>query len=118
MKLLFDQNISYRITKNLPALFENSSHVKTEGLINASDYQIWKFARLNGYTIVTKDSDFNDLYLIRGYPPKIIWLKTGNLKTDELVKILQEHYDNIKDFLENENLGCFEIFRFVDKNSI
>ena len=114
MKLLFDQNISYRITKNLPDLFENSSHVKTEGLINASDYEIWEFARINEYTIVTQDSDFNDLYLIRGYPPKIIWLKTGNIKTDELVKILQENYDNIKDFVENRDLGCFEIFRFED----
>jgi predicted nuclease of predicted toxin-antitoxin system len=114
MKLLFDQNISYRITKHLPYLFQNSSHVKTEGLINASDYQIWKYARLNGFTIVTQDSDFNDLYLIRGYPPKIIWLKTGNINTDELVKILQEHSDNIKDFIENKDLGCFEIFRFVD----
>ncbi len=54
MKLLFDQNISYRITKNLPDLFVNSSHVKTEGLINASDYEIWEFARINGYTIVTQ----------------------------------------------------------------
>lgn len=38
MKLLFDQNISFRIINKLPDSFENSSHVKTEGLINATDY--------------------------------------------------------------------------------
>ncbi|MBI4648855.1 MAG: DUF5615 family PIN-like protein [Bacteroidia bacterium] len=112
MKLLFDQNISFRIIKKLPDLFKNSSHVKTEGLINASDYHIWKFAQLNGYAIVTQDSDFNDLYLFHGYPPKIIWLKTGNIKTDVLIKILVKYFDALDEFIKNKNLGCFEIFRF------
>jgi len=42
MKLLFDQNISFRILKKLSDFFADSSHVKTEGLINASDLEIWE----------------------------------------------------------------------------
>ncbi len=34
MKLLFDQNISYRIIKLLSHEFSGSSHVKKEGLVN------------------------------------------------------------------------------------
>lgn len=41
MRLLFDQNISHRILDKLPDLFEGSTSVKKEGLINAPDKTIW-----------------------------------------------------------------------------
>ena len=65
MRLLFDQNISFKIIKVLPEKFVGSSHVKKEGLINATDKQIWDFAKNNEYTIVTQDSDFNDLNILK-----------------------------------------------------
>jgi predicted nuclease of predicted toxin-antitoxin system len=83
MKLLFDQNISYRILKKLSDFYSGSSHVKSEGLMNASDIEIWEFAKMNHFIIVTQDSDFNDLYLLKGFPPKILWFQTSNLRTDD-----------------------------------
>jgi predicted nuclease of predicted toxin-antitoxin system len=74
MKLLFDQNISYRIIKLLSDDFKDSSHVKKERLVNEPDRVIWEFAKINGYTIVSQDADFNDLCLLNGFPPKIIWI--------------------------------------------
>ncbi|MDP2114926.1 MAG: DUF5615 family PIN-like protein, partial [Bacteroidota bacterium] len=71
MKLLFDQNISYRILKNLPEIYSGSSHIIAEGLINAPDFTIWEYAKLHQFMIVTQDSDFNDIYLLKGFPPKI-----------------------------------------------
>ena len=113
MKLLFDQNISYRILKKLPKAYSGSSHVKTEGLLNASDFEIWEYAKLNQFIIVTQDSDFNDLYLLKGFPPKILWFQTGNLRTDELVLILVNRQKVILDFSSNDELGCMELSRFV-----
>jgi predicted nuclease of predicted toxin-antitoxin system len=112
MKLLFDQNISFRILKKLSDSFPDSSHVKTEGLINATDLDIWEFAKNNKFTIVSQDSDFNDINLIKGFPPKIIWIKTGNLSTEEISILLLKHKLEIEEFLIDENLGCFEIFNF------
>ena len=109
MRLLFDQNISHRILKILSAEFQGSTTVKNENLINSSDQAIWEFAKKSNYTIVTQDSDFNDLNLLNGFPPKIIWIRTGNLKTEELANILKNHYTEINDFENNENFGCFEI---------
>jgi len=58
MKLLFDQNISYRIIKHLGKYFPESKHISQLGLVNFSDMEIWDFARKNEYIIVTFDADF------------------------------------------------------------
>jgi predicted nuclease of predicted toxin-antitoxin system len=111
MKLLFDQNISLRILKKLPEIFYGSSHVKTEGLMNSPDLEIWQYARVHHFIIVTQDSDFNDLYLIKGFPPKILWFQTGNLQTAELALILKNRQNDLIDFSNNNELGCMEISR-------
>ena len=110
MRLLFDQNISYRILSHLPAKIK-ASHVKREGLLNSTDYEIREFAKNNDYTIVTQDSVFNDIYLLKGLPPKIIWIQTGNMKTSDLYQIFQNQYDHISLFIKDPDQGCLEIFR-------
>lgn len=109
MKLLFDQNISHRILKILPDEFTGSTSVKQENLIDCLDKTIWEFAKKFNYIVVTQDSDFNDLNFLYGFPPKIIWIRTGNLKTEELAKILKDHFLEIQDFENNPAFGCFEI---------
>ncbi|MFA5816819.1 MAG: DUF5615 family PIN-like protein [Bacteroidales bacterium] len=111
MKLLFDQNISYRILKKLPDVYSGSSHVKSEGLMNALDIEIWEYAKLHQFIIVTQDSDFNDLYLLKGFPPKILWFQTSNLRTDDLALILRNRQNDVLDFIDNDELGCLELSR-------
>ena len=111
MKFLIDQNISQRILIVLPDNYGGSSHVKNEGLINAPDRQIWEFAKKNNFIIVTQDSDFNELNSLYGFPPKIIWIRTGNLKTEAIINILIDNYLDILKFIEDENYGCYEIMR-------
>jgi predicted nuclease of predicted toxin-antitoxin system len=36
------------------------------------------------YGIVTKDSDFNELSVVFGFPPKVIWLRRGNCTTRDI----------------------------------
>jgi predicted nuclease of predicted toxin-antitoxin system len=84
MRLLFDQNISFRILQLLPEAFFGSVTVVNQVLTDKSDREIWEFAQINGYVIVTQDSDFHDLTILYGHPPKIIWIRTGNLSTIQL----------------------------------
>jgi predicted nuclease of predicted toxin-antitoxin system len=111
MKLLFDQNISHKVINYLPDYFASSSCVKTEGLINAKDKEIWEFAKINGFTIVTQDSDFIDLSALFGFPPKIIWFRTGNLQTKEIAHLLELYVEDISTFIMNKNHSCFEIYK-------
>ena len=58
MKLLFDQNISFRIIERITEIFPDAIHVHKAGLHNKKDSDIWNFAKKNNYAIVTFDSDF------------------------------------------------------------
>jgi predicted nuclease of predicted toxin-antitoxin system len=116
MKLLFDQNISFRVIKALSDCFPLAKQVKELNLENASDRTIWEFAKKENYTIVTFDSDFYDLTLLLGIPPKVIWLRLGNTATDTLINILKEHQSLIREFVENtdyQELVCLELNRNV-----
>ncbi|MEM6841754.1 MAG: DUF5615 family PIN-like protein [Bacteroidota bacterium] len=44
MKLLLDQNLSYRLVRDLQETIPELTHVKLEGLQDAEDYEVWKFA--------------------------------------------------------------------------
>ncbi len=108
-KLLFDNNISHRVLKRIDDIFPNSTHVMLENLDEASDHKVWLYARSHHYTIVTKDSDFNDIAIFRGIPPKIIWLKLGNCKAIDIEKILRDNKIAIKNFLEHDQEAILEI---------
>ena len=86
-------------------------HVDHVGLkIPASDNDIWKYALMNGLIIVTNDDDFIDLLNLKGYPPKIILLKTGNQSNSYIEMLLIKHKENIRSFYSNNDIGLLEIF--------
>lgn len=95
MTLLLDQNISYKIVRLLLENFPNCLHVSKAGLTNASDEEIWQYAKKNSCTIVTFDIDFLNLATLKGHPPKIIRLKTGNRKTSQLAQLLEANLSQI-----------------------
>jgi predicted nuclease of predicted toxin-antitoxin system len=70
MKLLLDQNISFRVVKLLSSQFAIVTHVKQENLTDASDLDIRKYAIENGYTIVSYNDDFIKYNHLYGPPQK------------------------------------------------
>jgi predicted nuclease of predicted toxin-antitoxin system len=61
VKLLFDQNLPTRIVHSLSDIFPNSQHVKLLGMAATDDRAIWNHARENGFSIISKDSDFHQM---------------------------------------------------------
>ncbi|MCK5823365.1 MAG: DUF5615 family PIN-like protein [Bacteroidales bacterium] len=108
MKLLFDQNISFRLIKLISDFYPNAKQVRELGLENATDNEIFEYAKKNDYAIVSFDSDFCDLNIMRGFLPKIIWIRTGNTTTKNLEIILKNKHELIKTFMK-EDFGCLEI---------
>jgi predicted nuclease of predicted toxin-antitoxin system len=108
--LLLDNNISPRLCKKLEAQFPGILHIEDIGLDDSSDDDVWEYARKNGFAIVSKDSDFNNLLLLRGYPPKVVWLRCGNAPTAHIESLLQERAALIHLFLRESSPGVLEIY--------
>ena len=109
MKLLFDENISFKLCKRLEDIYPNSTHVRFVELENEDDAEIWSYAKANGYIIVTQDSDFNDMSIIHGFPPYVVWIKSGNSRVTEIESILRKHSIRIREFFKSQKLGLVEI---------
>src|SRR6266481_4563558 len=110
MKLLFDYQLSPRLANDLGDLFPNSSHAYLHSLDHADDRDVWEFARLHGFTLVTKDSDFSDLSALRGFPPKVIWLRIGNCTTRQIEILIRGHRDTIEQFENDPNAGVLALY--------
>lgn len=98
MKLLFDQNLSRKLCGPLTEFFPDSKHVAMLGLNTATDWDIWRFAAENAYTIISKDADFRQFAFLYGPPPKVIWCRVGNASTATILKTITDHIDDIAAF--------------------
>lgn len=107
--LLFDQNISFRIIKEILPLFPGSKQVREVGLEGKQDREVWGWAKTNGFTLVSFDSDFADLSLLFGFPPKVIWLRFGNSSTSKIAAVLTQKNKEIQIFLKNEVEGILKV---------
>ncbi len=91
MKLLFDENLPARLVKSLADIYPGSKHVEDCNLENSSDDEIWKFAKENGFTIASKDSDFEQRSILFGHPPKVIWIRAGNCSAETIAILLRRY---------------------------
>jgi predicted nuclease of predicted toxin-antitoxin system len=98
MKLLFDQNLSPKLTRLLADIYPESVHVRDVGLRDADDLAIWQYAKSNGYAIISKDSDFQQRSLLHGVPPKFVWLRVGNCTTKRIEDLLRSYSATIHTF--------------------
>jgi len=109
MKLLFDQNLSFRLVGQLRDVFPGSTQVRLLDLDRAQDEDVWEHARAHGHVLVTQDVDFFHLSSVRGYPPKVIWLRCGNQTTRFIENLLRRNQRQILHFLNDPKVGCLEI---------
>ena len=110
MKLLFDQNLSYKLVGLLDRHFPGSSHLKLINLDKEADKHVWDFARINGFSVVSQDADFYEMSLLYGFPPKIVWLRCGNMPTQYIHKLLDDNLLLIIDFIRDSSNACLELF--------
>ena len=98
MKLLLDQNLSHRLVGALESSYAGSIHVRDIGLASASDDVVWSRAQQHGLMIVTKDADFHQMSLLKGHPPKVVWIRRGNCSTAEIEEILRTRRADLEAF--------------------
>lgn len=91
--------------------FEDCLHVDYIGLIiPAKDKEIWDYALKNDLIIITNDDDFLNLVNVKGFPPKVILLRTGNQSNKYIEQLLIKHKTDIEALHNSVDIGLLEIF--------
>ena len=111
MKLLFDQNISYKLVTRVGDVYPESKHVRQVGLGEADDAEVWDYARDNDFVIVSKDEDFHQRSFLYGSPPKVVWLRLGNCTTQDIEGVLRRNRVALAGFAAQEEAAFFVIGR-------
>jgi len=102
VKLLFDENLSARLTALLAEAYPGSAHVGSLGLAGARDRALWARAAADGYVLVTKDEDFHRLSVLLGPPPKVVWVRLGNCSTADVARLLLARREQLEQFVAHE----------------
>jgi predicted nuclease of predicted toxin-antitoxin system len=103
MKILVDQNLPPVLADFLQRDFPGSAHVRSVGMRDALDSDLWRYARDEGFTIMSKDADFRQRSFLFGHPPKVIWIRTGNCPTARLWAIVEGSRILIQRFIRDES---------------
>jgi predicted nuclease of predicted toxin-antitoxin system len=80
----------------------DARHVVDAGLADAPDAAIWALAIAEGIMIVTKDRDFVDWALARTPKARILWVRFGNIRRDDLIARIDAAWSELSDALESD----------------
>jgi predicted nuclease of predicted toxin-antitoxin system len=109
--LLLDQNVAPGLARRLADLYPGSAHVRDFGLQASDDEAIWAHAAAHGFVIVTKDDDFRQRSLLRGAPPRVIWLRLGNCRTADVEAVLRARVADVLAFARDPDAALLILAR-------
>lgn len=89
MKFIVDAQLPRRLARELAALGHDVKHTLDLRLGNRTpDGDIAALAASEDRVVITKDSDFVTTFLLRGAPPKLLLISTGNISNDALCRLI------------------------------
>lgn len=118
MKLLFNQNLSFKLAPILDFVFPGSKHVKDFGLTGQDDEAIWQLALEQSFVIVSKDSDFMHRSLLRRHPLKVIQVRVRNGFPQPLHELFTWKEEPYKRFLNNPNEALLVIGAIAQQTAV
>ncbi|MEZ4829509.1 MAG: DUF5615 family PIN-like protein [Bacteroidia bacterium] len=101
MRFIVDTQLPPRLAKWLTAKGHETIHTTnySEGHL-LKDAEIISIAIESERTVITKDSDFSEHFLLRGAPPKVLLLEFGNI---ELVQLFELYFKEVMAAFEEGN---------------
>jgi predicted nuclease of predicted toxin-antitoxin system len=104
MKFIVDAHLPKKLSDLINDLGFDSIH--TLDLIdkNATEDNIIRTISVSESRIViTKDSDFEDSFLIKNIPPKLLLVTTGNITNRHLIKLFTDNFKEIIDLFQDNH---------------
>ena len=111
MKFIVDAQLPRRLARDLTVAGHEATHTGDLPLGNRTqDGDIAALAAKEGGMVVTKDSDFVTTFLLRGMPPKLLLISTGNISNDALSRLIAANLTTLETALAKHN--------FVELNAL
>lgn len=110
MKLLLDANVSFRIGRIIEPHFTKVEHVENVFNDVVTDFEIWEYALNNNFIIVTNDEDFLNIMNVKGFPPKVVLLRTGNQSNKYIQNLLVTKISDLEDLNQTSLYGLLELY--------
>jgi len=103
MKIWVDAQLSPAIAAWINRTFDEieAELVRSLGLRDATDLDIFEAARKADVVVMSKDDDFIQLIEQMGTPPKLIWITCGNTSNAKMRDILSKTLPKAKELLES-----------------
>jgi len=98
--LLIDENLPASLAAGLPII---CSHACDLGA-RPTDNELWQHARERNWTTLTRDTDFFDRLMLEGPPPKVIWVRLGNIRKKDLESMLFRLWPRILELMSDADL--------------
>jgi predicted nuclease of predicted toxin-antitoxin system len=90
-RFLIDVNLPYRFS-----LWEGEAYVHMKDIDETwTETRIWQYARDQKMVIVSKDADFSDRVMISEPPPRVVHIRTGNMRMRDLHGMLTDLWPRI-----------------------
>lgn len=113
MRLLLDENISWRLVAYLRPHCAAVVHVRDLSLDSSPDTSIWRYVREHGYDVLTKDEDFLRLVLAECFPPRVVAVQNAQVPVARLAEFLLAQLPQLRGFLGEQKEFGFMVLRVV-----
>lgn len=105
MKFLVDAHLPMRLKNWLIDRGHEAIHTRDLPRKNLSeDFEIVDFAVREQCIVISKDSDFFDLFVLKGVPPKLLMITTGNIVNSDLLKLFEKNFTQLELLLETHSV--------------
>jgi predicted nuclease of predicted toxin-antitoxin system len=94
-----DNQLPAALTQWLARNGWDATHVLDLHLNEADDLDIWKYARDNGFVVISKDEDFSNRAAL-SRDVQIIWVRLGNCRNQFLIEVFEKNIGSLVSALQ------------------
>lgn len=101
MKFIIDAHLPLALKSWLKQQGHDAVHTRDLPRKNLSDdIEVIEVAVREQRVVISKDSDFFDYFVLKGIPPKLLMITTGNLVNKDLLALFQRNFAQIEALLQ------------------
>lgn len=100
MRFLVDNQLPAALARFLNDAGDECRHVLDEGLAQAPDAEVWRYAAEHQFILVSKDEDFFHRAARPDARVQLVWVRLGNCRKQQLLDAIASTWPRVRACLE------------------